>query len=277
MNKKFSTLMTAGLLMLGALFSSANAAAPGDAVQQVAGNKVKEFLGYYLLSDGTNGFLKATEKTVGDTDFTVFDESSNPTEFADPAAVDDEYLWTIEPQIINGSTVNGFKFKSKKTGNYLTLIDGTVQPNTYTIKPTVDVLTWIDSYSDGFDMSSGAAIKIGSTNGLTFTSGAVTQTGTPTAAIKAYTLKDKEIEADDLNGSRGSFSFKAAGIDNSLFGKNVKAFDVAEITTGFDGNNTNQKIPAGVYLATSWGDLTSIATYMISLNVLSSQSIRTLL
>lgn len=261
MNKKFSTLMTAGLLMLGALFSSANAAAPGDAVQQVAGNKVKEFPGYYLLSDGTNGFLKAAEKTVGDTDFTVFDESSNPTEFADPAAVDDEYLWTIEPQIINGSTVNGFKFKSKKTGNYLTLIDGTAQPSTYTTKPTVDVLTWIDSYSDGFDMSSGAAIKIGSTNGLTFTSGAVTQTGTPTAAIKAYTLKDKEIEVDDLNGSRGSFSFKAAGIDNSLFGKNVKAFDVAEITTGFDGNNTNQEIPAGVYLATSWGDLTSIATY----------------
>lgn len=230
-------------------------------MQQVAGNKVKEFPGYYLLSDGTNGFLKAAEKTVGDTDFTVFDESSNPTEFADPAAVDDEYLWTIEPQIINGSTVSGFKFKSKKTGNYLTLIDGTAQPSTYATKPTVDVLTWIDSYSDGFDMSSGAAIKIGSTNGLTFTSGAVTQAGSPTAGIKAYSLNDKEIEADDLNGSRGSFSFKAAGIDNSLFGKNVKAFDVAQITSGFDGNNTNQEIPAGVYLATSWGDLTSIATY----------------
>lgn len=261
MNKKFSTLMTAGLLMLGALFSSANAAAPGDAVQAVTGTKVKSFPGYYLLSDGTNGFLKAAEKTVGDTDFTVFDESSNPTEFADPAAVDDEYLWTIEPQIINGSTVSGFKFKSKKTGNYLTLIDGTAQPSTYATKPTVDVLTWITAYSDGFDLSSGAAIKIGTTNGLTFTSGAVTQSASPTAAIKAYTLKDKEIKAADLNGSRGSFSFKAAGIDNSLFGKNVKAFDVAQITSGFDGNNTNQEIPAGVYLATSWGDLTSIATY----------------
>lgn len=261
MNKKFSTLMTAGLLMLGALFSSANAAAPGDAVQAVTGTNVKSFPGYYLLSDGTNGFLKAAEKTVGDTDFTVFDESSNPTEFADPAAVDDEYLWTIEPQIINGSTVNGFKFKSKKTGNYLTLIDGTDQPSAYAAKPTVDVLTWIDSYSEGFDMSSGAAIKIGSTNGLTFTSGAVTQTASPTAAIKAYTLKDKEIKAADLNGSRGSFSFKAAGIDNSLFGKNVKAFDVPQITTDFATVNTNQEIPAGVYLATSWGDVTSIATY----------------
>lgn len=261
MNKKFSTLMTAGLLMLGALFSSANAAAPGEAVEAVTGTNVKSFPGYYLLSDGTNGFLKAAEKTVGDTDFTVFDEGSNPTEFADAAAVDDEYLWTIEPQIKNGDQVIGFKFKSKKTGNYLTLIDGTTQPSGYTAKPTVDVLTWIDTYSDGFSMASGAEIKTGGTNGLAFTTGTVTQSNSPTAAIKAYTLKDKEIKAADLNGPRGSFSFKAAGIDNSLFGKNVKAFDVAQITSGFDGNNANQEIPAGVYLATSWGDVTSITTY----------------
>ena len=57
MNKRFSTLMTAGLLMLGALFSNANAAAPGDGVEAVTGN-VKEFSGYYLLGDGANGFLK---------------------------------------------------------------------------------------------------------------------------------------------------------------------------------------------------------------------------
>ena len=261
MNKKFSTLMTAGLLMLGALFSSANAAGPGAAVQAVTETNVKSFPGYYLLSNGTDGFLKAAEITIDDTDFTVFDENPISTELTDPAAVDDEYLWAIEPQIINGSTVNGFKFKSKKTGNYLTLIDGTAQPSTYTDKPTVDVLTWITTYTDGFDMLSGAAIKIGVTNGLTFSSGTVTQSNSPTSGIKAYTLIDKEIEADDLNGSRGSFSFKAAGIDNSLFGKNVKAFDVAEITNGFDGNNINQAIPKGVYLATSWGDVKSITTY----------------
>ena len=262
MNKKFSTLMTAGLLMLGALFSSANAAAPGDAVQAVTGTKVKSFPGYYLLSDGTNGFLKAAEKTVDDTDFTVFAASSETDLGADPADVDDEYLWKIEPQIINGNTVSGFKFKSKKTGNYLTLIDdGTTQPSAYTDKPTVDVLTWIDSYSDGFDMSSGAELKIGTTNGIAMSSGSVTQAGSSLATIKAYTLKDKEIKAADLNGSRGSFSFKAAGIDNSLFGKNVKAFDIPQITTDFTTVNTNQEIPAGVYLATSWGDVTSIATY----------------
>ncbi len=113
----------------------------------------------------------------------------------------------------------------------------------------------------GFDMSSGAELKIGTTNGLTFSSGTVTQSGSPTAAIKAYTLKDKEIKAADLNGFRGSFSFKAAGIDNSLFGKNVKAFDVPQITTDFATVNTNQEIPAGVYLATSWGDVKSITSY----------------
>ena len=44
MNKRFSTLMTAGLMMLGALFSNANAQASGAGVEAVTGN-VKDFSG----------------------------------------------------------------------------------------------------------------------------------------------------------------------------------------------------------------------------------------
>ncbi|WP_148476076.1 DUF6383 domain-containing protein [Parabacteroides johnsonii] len=264
MNKRFSTLMTAGLLMLGALFSNANAQAPGNGVEAVTGN-VKEFSGYYLLSDGTNGFLKGKEATIEDTKFTVL-EGTVETEIAAGATIADEYFWTIEPQLTAGTadgvTVTGFKFKNKKTKGYLTMADGTVlEPAT---KPTITVFSWYDTYdaTNGFDMTNGKEITMG-TNGIILNTGTVTLGTTTPVEIKAYRAKAKNIEAEDLNGTRGSFSFKAAGLKTSIFAKNIKAFNVTNITSGFDVDDTNKDIPAGVYFATSWGDLTddAISTY----------------
>ena len=264
MNKRFSTLMTAGLLMLGALFSNANAAAPGDGVEAVTGN-VKEFSGYYLLGDGTNGFLKGKEATIENTKFTVL-EGTVKDEFTASETIDDEYFWTIEPQLTTGTaagvTVTGFKFKNKKTNAYLTMADGTaLEP---AAKPTITVFSWYDTYdaTNGFDMTSGKEIMM-TTNGIILSSGNVSLGTSSPVAIKAYRAKAREIKADALNGIRGSFSFKAAGLETSIFAKNIKAFDVSNITTGFSETDVNKDIPAGVYFATSWGDLTgnAITTY----------------
>ncbi|WP_298553932.1 DUF6383 domain-containing protein [uncultured Parabacteroides sp.] len=266
MNKRFSTLMTTGLLMLGALFSNANAQAPGAGVEAVTGN-VKEFSGYYLLGDGTNGFLKGKEATIENTKFTVL-EGTVKDKFTATDEIDDEYFWTIEPQLTAGTatgvTVSGFKFKNKKTNAYLTMTDGTdLKPAT---KPTITVFNWYDTYdaTNGFDMTSGKKITM-TTNGVTLAASTTVTLGPVGSAtdIKAYRAKAKEIKADDLNGIRGSFSFNADGLKTSIFAKNIKAFNVSQITTGFSETDDNKDIPAGVYFATSWGDLTgnAITTY----------------
>lgn len=257
MNKKISTLLTAGLLMAGALFGKAMAT--NDAIEALSGN-VKEFPGYYVLGTGADGFLKGEKKTIGDTDFTIFAGTSE-TDLSDATAIEDAYLWTIEPQVVNGTQVTGFKFKNKETGGYLTLQDdATTQPSAYTTKPTVNVLTWITSVSaNGFSMTA-TALKTGTTNGVKFATGTVTMDGTP-VAMSAYKVIDAEINAAGLNATRGSFSFNAAGLDDNFFNKNVKAFDVTKITTGFATVNPNQEIPAGLYLATAWGDVEAITGY----------------
>ncbi|MDC7149192.1 DUF6383 domain-containing protein [Parabacteroides johnsonii] len=265
MNKRFSTLMTAGLMMLGALFSNANAQASGAGVEAVTGN-VKDFSGYYLLSDGTNGFLKGKEATIENTKFTVL-AGTVQDEFAANATIEDEYFWTIEPQLTAGTadgvTVTGFKFKNKKTKAYLTMADGTsLEPTT---KPTITVFSWYDTYdaTDGFKKVENGADLMMSTNGVVLSSGTTSLSNAGTVDIKPYRAKAKKVEADELNGTRGSFSFKAAGLETSIFAKNIKAFNVSTITTGFSETDVNKNIPAGVYFATSWGDLTDddITTY----------------
>lgn len=55
MNKKISTLLTAGLLMVGALFGSANAAPTAEAAKGDLQNGAKFYLG------NTNGFIKVDQ------------------------------------------------------------------------------------------------------------------------------------------------------------------------------------------------------------------------
>lgn len=55
MNKKISTLLTAGLLMVGALLGSANAAPTAEAAKGDLQNGAKFYLG------NTNGFIKVDQ------------------------------------------------------------------------------------------------------------------------------------------------------------------------------------------------------------------------
>ena len=55
MNKRISTLLTAGLLMVGALFGSANAAPTAEAAKGDLQNGAKFYLG------NTNGFIKVDQ------------------------------------------------------------------------------------------------------------------------------------------------------------------------------------------------------------------------
>ena len=229
--------------MLGALFSNANAQASGAGVEAVTGN-VKDFSGYYLLSDGTNGFLKGKEATIENTKFTVL-AGTVQDEFAANATIEDEYFWTIEPQLTAGTadgvTVTGFKFKNKKTKAYLTMADGTsLEPTT---KPTITVFSWYDTYdaTDGFKKVENGADLMMSTNGVVLSSGTTSLSNAGTVDIKPYRAKAKKVEADELNGTRGSFSFKAAGLETSIFAKNIKAFNVSTITTGFSETDVNNR------------------------------------
>ena len=121
MNKKFSTLLTAGLLVSGSLFSSAFAADQlkiGDLVQKLEGGK------YHLVmndaapstSQWAYGFTGYNANT-GEITESVADIATATSDGVDPEA----YLWTVSTaSILDGGTVKtGYTLTNVKTGKTL--------------------------------------------------------------------------------------------------------------------------------------------------------------
>ena len=253
MNKRFSTLMTAGLLMLGALFSNANAQTKVTSVttSELGSN-------YYLLSvDGSN-FLKGKEHQLGTEDVTTLEETAGTITSGTP--VDGTLLWKVEPQLSADNKITGFRFYNKEIGAYLKLVDGAaLNAQTGTGE---SIFYWIanDAYTpaDGkIDVSAGSKIAL-TTFGIKAAGTDVTfEAVVGASTINLYSVDPEAFDAEHLNGIRGSFSFKVAGLETSIFAKNIKAFEVeTDIQVGFGVDNVGKKIPMGTYFATAWGDLT---------------------
>ena len=256
--------------MLGALFSNANAAAltADDFVTKEEGKAVS-FSGYYLLGDGTNGFLKA--KTITGQDkakYTVLDGTGLKT--ADVTSLDaipDEALWKILPQLSttpgSSTLVLGFQFENKKTGKVLTLKDETAIPkdNDNMSTGVLETFNWFaaDKYTAStgkYDVSAGATITM-TTNGVKLEAEAATSVaGTAQATtLFLYKVNANPISAETLNKACGGLGFSLAVSGETAtenpFAVRMKAFDVASDLQVETGDATNI-IPAGTYFATSY-------------------------
>lgn len=265
MNKRFSTLMTAGLLMVSALFSSANAQ---NTAVEVDLSKVGEQGKFYV--GNADGYLKAVEVTnaADNTKRTTLGSVSSAAFANFTDAQKNECLFTIEV-VSDGSAAGNkyLKLKSKagKSIQFSTdqtdvtklgatsgdLIDGNeLEKTLYTSDFVLPTGNKIAKTGAEFLLFHGGAIastqKLALTNGLLSCSG--TGTNLMLYSVDAVVKTAGELHA--LNQDRSTISFGVKDIASSLFGKSLKAFQV----TGFSDTNLpiGSSIPNGTYLATSY-------------------------
>lgn len=266
MNKKISTIFAAGLLMVGALFSGANAQTKAVEVADLS-----KATGYYYVGAATNGYLKAVEKlnandatkrttleSVTTAAFTsLTDAEKNECLFSivvasDGSAAGNKYLQLKSKagKVIQFSTDQTDATKLVATSG--DLIDGTEADKTlYTSLFTLPTGGKITTSGTTFTLYHGGSTA--STQALTLTTGALTCSSSGTTLMLFSVDEDTKTATDlnKLNADRGSLSFGVKDITSSLFGKSFKAFEVAVggITTGLPAGSS---ISAGTYFATSY-------------------------
>ena len=270
MNKKFSTLLTAGLLIAGSLFSMANATTQnlslriGDRAATAPFVNKKYFVvqqtgsGTPQTSDFVLGFEKGTSdaeiKAATAMTLTVGDNKGTPTYTINNAAEDAteaNYLWTVTEAEDHLS----YTFVNAATGKQL-LLDGTSKSlftDYSNTDNTIGNLTFTASGSYAAAAYEGGqllAVK-GSTagHGLKLAAAAITWETSDAGAFYLYEVKSDIIPATDLNDlGNGSFSLTYKDATVNPFSGEIKAFEVKSISG----------VENGTYFATSWGGLDAI-------------------
>ncbi|KKB47882.1 hypothetical protein HMPREF1212_03731 [Parabacteroides sp. HGS0025] len=246
MNKKFSTLMTMGLLMVGALFSNVNAAT--TTAVPVAGTSATELANglKVYIGDGTN-FAKVTTKNGVKT----FDLGAGQA----TSTVTDDNLFTIfNFQKVNEGTAASFTFQLKdKDGSVLKF---NVAPATGSGEPAGggnDLTTFVVDKGTA-DIT---ALKLqGATtpaNRFQISSGALIYNASGSDAkiyLPGATTWDAETLNDNRSGSGFSFTFPDAKpeVADNIFGGNILAVTIASART-HDGKT----YPAATYFVLEGG------------------------
>lgn len=270
MNKKFSTLLTMGLLIAGSLFSVANAdpvdlplrigkaAATGD--NFVSGKK------YFVVTDANTNTdldagdfimgIKTNNTSEGDDKITATGVTAALAGTSDAwtVSVDEDlklkesnYLWEVKE--IKRDNKYFYTFVNVATGKQLEVLaakDGIV--TNYKAEASANSyneLTWTANaaqYAGGQVLTYNGDTE---SKGIKNAAGAITFT-TTSGNIYLYSVAEKEMAAAELNTlGNGTFALTYKDATVNPFGGEIKAFDV---TSGAG-------VTAGTYLATSWGNL----------------------
>ena len=269
MNKKFSTLLTMGLLMGGSLVSVANAT--GEVTLPI-GNQVSEFKSnkkYFVVQDNdgtlddTNSFLLGFAKDA-DVATKVVDASTQLKGTAGSWTSTDatgtiakletnSYIWKVtETKEGSGATAKYFyTFTNESTGKKLMLkADKTTLVTNYITSETtggVSDFTWTETavnkpYVGGEVLAySGATAKHGFKLDETSTTFDSSQGG----SFYLYEVASTPVVASDLNNAaKGAFTLKYDKSTNNPFAGALKAFELSTLSS--DG------VVDGTYFATSW-------------------------
>ena len=264
MNKKFSTLLTASLLMVGALFSSAQAQTPvdlGDKATEVSSGSM-----YYIVQQSAAANLAAT------TDFLMGMSKSGTTltplavAAADNSGVGftissgeiENYLWKVTAADQEGGKY--YTLKNVKTEEYLAVDKTsfaviTVSTNAVEAKNVIRFSFGADADA-AYESTTGANLvpKGGvANNSLILADGSITFGTDNSKKVILYSVKPQSVPAITLNAAFGGagFSFAPDGVEveDNIFDQSIKAFDVEddiELEAGV------RAIKAGTYFATSY-------------------------
>ena len=301
MNKKFSTLLTMGLLMAGSLVSVANAA---NEVTLPIGTAVTEFKSgtkYFVVQDNdgtldvTNSFLLGFAKHASD-DKQVVDAStqlagatgawtSTTTTTSISKLEANSYIWTVTESKAGAKYY--YTFTNASTGKVLTINgakDSEVLVKDYTTPAYGATTSFIfgvpataAAYTDGAILTyEGASDDYGFKLGETSTTFGTSTAGT----FYLYKVAPTAVEASDLNdAAKGAFTLKYDKSTNNPFSGSLRAFKV-------EASNVSGAVD-GTYFATSWpaslngeDEITSLADFkkctFIAANPLSNYKINDL-
>ena len=271
MNKKFSTLLTASLLMVGALFSSANAAGVdipyGDKATSVTSGSM-----YYVVLQAGNG-LAADDVMMGmkNTDGTLAGLASKAVgsgtfTFTGAEGADvTNYLWTVSETTENNKkfyTLKNVKAEAYLASNSANSFAFVSAKDNATGDKSVIKFTFGedgDAYSDTYTylLPNGGA-KASNALAVDAEAGTITFNGNGSGGAKKvilYSVKTQPVAAIDLNAAFGGagFSFAPDGVEveDNIFDQSIKAFDVEHDIVLEAGVRV---IKAGTYFATSYPD-----------------------
>ena len=269
MNKKFSTLLTASLLMVGALFSSAQAQTPvdlGDKATEVSSGSM-----YYIVQQNaaanlaaSTDFLMGMSKT-GTTlaPLAVAAADNSGVGFTISSGVIENYLWTVTAADQEGGKY--YTLKNVKTGAFLAVDKATFGASgIITAEADAVEAKNVIRFSFGADADAAYESETGAnlvpkggaaTNSLILAAGSITFGADNSKKVILYSVKTQPVAAADLNAAFGGagFSFAPDGVEveDNIFDQSIKAFDVAddiELEVGV------RAIKKGTYFATSYPD-----------------------
>ena len=276
MNKKFSTLLTFGLLVAGSLVSMANAEDVNLTLRVgKAASTTGDFVNkkYFVVTDDNANLNDGTPIVMGITTNNAPGSEEDKIKAAGVTAAlqadgtgwkvevdkdlklkESNYLWEVKE--IKRGTGPAFEyyytFVNVATGKQLEVLstkDGIVTDyNAPASANSLKELTWTSSAAAYDGTGQVLTVKDDASNGLKITASSDYVTfGTTGSKIYLYQVAEKTMTADDLNTlGNGSFALTYEDATVSIFDGEVKAFEVSGIND----------VDAGLYLATSWGTLT---------------------
>ena len=274
MNKKFSTLLTFGLLVGGSLVSVANAQQSnvtlyiGDPAKPATATEKFEKGLYYVVADKDDNSQPSKDDLVMGITVDAANKDhgivATPTMVLPTAGTDgsfdltvsldgvdvNNYLWTVEEK--RNATTNAFYYTlvNKATGRQL-LVDasGDLIDDYFSTTGANGEFVFGDGtnktaayYQGGYVLTTETAVGTTAANGFALTAGTITG---PTAAgskICLFKQGNVPVSASDLNdAAKGAFTLKYKDATNNPFTGALKAFEVSG--TG---------AASGTYFATSW-------------------------
>ncbi len=277
MNKKFSTLLTACLLVAGSLFSSAYADDPikvpiGEALKTLKGGE-KVFIGQAnsnlengkgilqvdsLLGHSNQGTKTATHYKLQVTGATTDENGTTAASITDRAKLKN-FIWTVsrkaEPAInpnkfyytfTNDSTGQALKVRVNADGDAYEVVksnssaDASGATDQFILEKNEGVFGAEEKDSTAFfkpNLALGLSLDLKTADLAAFSAGGA-------ASVRFYTVAPDSVDAKMLNDrAKGEFALKYAGATSTPFMGAMKAFEV---------NNNTDNLTDGIYFATSW-------------------------
>ena len=231
MNKRISTLLAAGLLMVGALFGSANAAPTAEAAKGDLQNGAKFYLG------NVNGYIKVDQNhKVNGTAVSTYDATGD-------AAIENAALFEIADYAYNAiGDFSTFTLKADGKPFYVTKANGNALSGNVTDVATVTNIFTVEG--KGLDFTKLSVLNLAGQFEVA-TSAATsyaTSPGTLANYAKAYVAKT-EIEASELNANLSGQGFKFAfpnavsDPDVNPFADQMIAVDAAAVEDALSGTS----------------------------------------
>ena len=266
MNKKFSTLLTAGLLMAGALFSMANAQTNAQLLDLTDPDNytAADLNKYYYIGLADGSYYLTLNEVTNNTDSKKYYSLTGVAEGANKATViaeGDKALFKITVSKAGVQDVFTLTSKSGKTVQF----KATASPNATS---TAAIAAGDNAEAVGSYFSTISAVNFGAsgvklvpfhgevpanTNELKLAGTAFTIEN-PGTDLVLYSVDSEDMTAAKLNElGNGSFALTYKDATVTPFDGEMKAFDVSSV------NASNWGIDEGTYLATSWGNLTTLA------------------